>query len=160
MMDHRAIRRLELDSAHPTVPVQSRGNNEAPVGIFAARRRDVGAPHPQDEIRLAEPPLIIEDRRRRERGRISFRGACLCPCRQRPDFGVAEPAFPREMAIPGRRFPGRHLPFRCYPRNQLCPSRRLLIGDQRKGRNFSPVMARCAVPVQDRRNLAREGWRR
>ena len=127
--------------------VVGHGNAEAAVIVFGVRvGRVLGSL--QDQIRFAERPLLIENQRLGQVGRVSLRGAGVRPARDEVDLGLLQATLVDELAVPRNRFPGRHAAGGGFPLDRLRPRLGGGVVHERERGDLARVMADLAARLE------------
>ena len=156
---HRAAAGPELEAAHVARRRPRHGDHEVAEDVGAILAQRVLRKR-HDQVGLAELPACAEARQRRQVRRVALDESSLRPAIDGRDRVVAQPAFAREVAEPGVGFPRRHVAAGGGGGDLRAVAPRVLVGKQAEGGGAVLPMARCALPVEDRRDIAREGDRR
>jgi len=156
-MVDRGIPWLELEGPHKAIRARRDGHHEVPVDIPPLRTQRVGFREVEDQIRRSQGPFPGRCRRLR-----TVLGPPLRQTRGDPgpddlDLRISQPPLTDKVAMAPLRHPGRHCP-RLDRLQQLARLRpRLFIGPQWERSDGPRLMARRAVPVQDRCHIPVEG---
>jgi len=145
VMDDFAIAGAEFDGGDVFVFGGIDRDDEAAIDVAAFGGDGVGVLHFDDEIRLAELPAVLEDRRARQIGGGTFERALIRPLLERGDLGIGEMTRALEFAETGFGFPRRHEAVLRHAHDLLGALPHVVEVHQRKWCDFTFVVAGGAV---------------
>ena len=164
VMDDLRVARLDLHRLDPAILGERhlRELIDPPVRPLVVHHEIVRRRHLQ--IRLADEPLRLrlEGPRRRHVGRVALRRARVHPADDGGDLVVVQRAVVLVVADADGlvQVPRRHVAVRDALLNRARPRPGLFVGDERHRRRRALVMARLALRLEDRRDIAGERERR
>src|SRR5262249_10536563 len=125
----------------------------AAEGVGPARAEGKLVASREDEIGLAEHPVVGEFPGRRGIFLVPLRRAAIDPRGERLDFVVSQTALVVERVLVGRRLPRRYLAISGCSFASLGPRHRLFVGHQAERSDFTWPVANLAVLLQDRGDI-------
>ena len=158
-MVHRAAAGAELHRADVAVAAARHGQDEVPVDIAAVRRQHERIRHLEHKIRFTQFPSAVPSRHLRQVLFVAFAQAVLRPTPEHRDLRVPQPPVAHESMLSGLGQPRWHVAARRDIDDRFGPLPRVGVGDQGERCRLPGAVARCAVPVQQRRDIAGEGDR-
>ena len=164
VVDQSALAGPDLDGAHPSARGQAGGEDDVPIDIRPGRRQGERARRLQHKVWCAELPPVGKSWGPGRIGRRALGSALAYPTGDRGDLLRGEAPVAREIAVPVFRQPRRHVAAVCHGGNQGGALLDILVGEERKRRGVSGMMARRAFPIHQGRDVVRKsdcrrGWR-
>ena len=159
MMDDAGISGAQLNRGHVPRPGQRQGDHEVAEQIASACSQGIGLRHLHHQIRYPQLPPLGPLRRLGRLLRVAFGRPFPHPALNHPDLGIAQSPHAREIAVPGLRFPRRHVALRGHLGNQVRPLPDIAVGEQAERRRFPGPVAGGAVPEDDGSDILVEGHR-
>jgi hypothetical protein len=145
VVDDRRVPRADLGGLHPDVVRQLRVDLDELVRHVPLGRDLNLAGHLQNEVGPGDLPSFDETGRRGKVGRVSFGRAGGDPVANRLLLAGGKPGVVGELAVLGRRMPGRHPPFIDDLGDHARPAGRLAVVSQRERGDLTRSVAGDAV---------------
>lgn len=154
-------RRPNFGELDPLVFRETGGNDFVGVLDVAGGGNGDRLRHLDHAIRFRNVPALGPARRRRRIVRITWL-SCVGPGGEGGNLFVVQRRIISEMSATGIGEPGRHTPGANVVTDQPGPRFRLLVGDQRHGRDFARAVTSLAMLLKNGEHVAikrRRGWR-